>query len=107
MADEIDSNQTEITTEKPIPEKVTVQLNPAGDAPILKVRKWAVQGDRPLSAVIEKLNKALKCVEGESVFVYVSQSFAPSPDHTLQTLYECFGSDGRLVLHYCKSQAWG
>lgn len=23
------------------------------------------------------------------------------------SLFQCFGSDGKLVLHYCKSQAWG
>lgn len=40
-------------------------------------------------------------------FIYVNQSFAPSPDQEVGTLYECFGSDGKLVLHYCKSQAWG
>nr|KAF6439784.1 autophagy related 12 [Rousettus aegyptiacus] len=41
------------------------------------------------------------------MFIYVNQSFAPSPDQEVGTLYECFGSDGKLVLHYCKSQAWG
>uniref|UniRef100_A0A672LTB6 Ubiquitin-like protein ATG12 n=1 Tax=Sinocyclocheilus grahami TaxID=75366 RepID=A0A672LTB6_SINGR len=40
-------------------------------------------------------------------FIYVNQSFAPSPDQEVGVLFECFGSDGKLVLHYCKSQAWG
>ena len=66
-------------------------------------------------------------------FLYVNQSFAPSPDVEVGTLYDvsvhrkslchwicievcqnvfylsfqCFGSDRKLVLHYCKSQAWG
>ncbi len=40
-------------------------------------------------------------------FLYVNQSFAPAPDVDVGTLYECFGSDGKLVLHYCRSQAWG
>ena len=39
--------------------------------------------------------------------MYVNQAFAPSPDQTLNNLYECFGSDGNLVLHYSKNQAWG
>ncbi|XP_014667091.1 PREDICTED: ubiquitin-like protein ATG12 [Priapulus caudatus] len=87
--------------------KISILMKAAGDAPILKVRKWAVDPDRTLSTVIDKLNKILKTAEGESVFVYVNQSFAPSPDHKLGTLQQCFGSDGKLVLHYCKSQAWG
>ena len=40
-------------------------------------------------------------------FVYVNQSFAPAPDQVVRNLYECFGSDGKLVLHYCRTQAWG
>lgn len=40
-------------------------------------------------------------------FLYVNQTFAPSPDQAVRNLYECFGADGKLVLHYCKSQAWG
>ncbi|XP_061874302.1 ubiquitin-like protein ATG12 isoform X2 [Colius striatus] len=43
----------------------------------------------------------------DNMFIYVNQSFAPSPDQEVGTLYECFGSDGKLVLHYCKTQAWG
>ncbi|XP_042627824.1 ubiquitin-like protein ATG12 [Cyprinus carpio] len=42
----------------------------------------------------------------KSMFIYVNQSFAPSPDQEVGVLFECFGSDGKLVLHYCKSQAW-
>ncbi|KAF2986764.1 hypothetical protein EK904_004725 [Melospiza melodia maxima] len=34
----------------------------------------------------------------DSRFIYVNQSFAPSPDQEVGTLYECFGSDGKLVL---------
>jgi hypothetical protein len=40
-------------------------------------------------------------------FVYVNQAFAPSPDQNVGNLCECFGSDGKLVLYYSKTQAWG
>nr|CAD7428828.1 unnamed protein product [Timema monikensis] len=40
-------------------------------------------------------------------FLYVNQSFAPSPDQIVRNLYDCYGTDGKLILHYCKSQAWG
>lgn len=36
----------------------------------------------------------------------MSQAFALSLDQEFGTFYECFSSDGKLVLHYCKSQAW-
>lgn len=40
-------------------------------------------------------------------FLYVNQTFAPSPDQTIKNLYECYGTNGKLILYYCKSQAWG
>ena len=40
-------------------------------------------------------------------FVYVNQAFSPSPDQNVRNLCECFGSDGKLVLYYAKSQMWG
>lgn len=40
-------------------------------------------------------------------FLYVNQSFAPSPDQIVRNLYDCYETDGKLILHYCKSQAWG
>lgn len=42
-----------------------------------------------------------------SQFLYVNQTFAPSPEQTVKNLYDCYESNGRLVLYYCKSQAWG
>jgi len=42
-------------------------------------------------------------------FVYVNQSFAPSPDRKIGDLTKCFGSGeaNKLVLYYAKSQMWG
>lgn len=40
-------------------------------------------------------------------FLYVNQTFAPSPDQTIKNLYECYATNGKLILYYCKSQAWG
>lgn len=40
-------------------------------------------------------------------FLYINQTFAPAPDQTVKNLYDCYGIDGKLVIHYCKSHAWG
>jgi len=40
-------------------------------------------------------------------FLYVNQTFAPAPDQIIKNLYECHGTNGKLVLYYCKNQAWG
>lgn len=84
-----------------------VLLKAVGDTPIMKTKKWAVERTRTIQGLIDFIKKFLKLVASEQLFIYVNQSFAPSPDQEVGTLYECFGSDGKLVLHYCKSQAWG
>jgi len=87
--------------------KVEVLLRPTGDAPILKRKKWQVDPSQTVQWVIQFLRKLLKCEQADSLFLYVNQAFAPSPDREIGSLYECFGVDGKLVLHYAKTQAWG
>ncbi|XP_063151394.1 ubiquitin-like protein ATG12 [Candoia aspera] len=87
--------------------KIDVLLKAVGDTPIMKTKKWTVERTRTIQSLIDFIKKFLKLLASEQLFIYVNQSFAPSPDQEVGTLYECFGSDGKLVLHYCKSQAWG
>ncbi|XP_005143035.1 ubiquitin-like protein ATG12 [Melopsittacus undulatus] len=87
--------------------KIDVLLKAVGDTPIMKTKKWAVERTRTIQSLVDFMKKFLKLMASEQLFIYVNQSFAPSPDQEIGTLYECFGSDGKLVLHYCKTQAWG
>ncbi|XP_022080545.1 autophagy protein 12-like [Acanthaster planci] len=88
-------------------DKVDILLKATADAPIMKKKKWAVDRTKKVSWVIEFIRKYIKCDPSESLFLYVNQAFAPSPDQEIGNLFECYGSDGKLVLHYCKSEAWG
>uniref|UniRef100_A0A8C5Q9Z9 Ubiquitin-like protein ATG12 n=1 Tax=Leptobrachium leishanense TaxID=445787 RepID=A0A8C5Q9Z9_9ANUR len=87
--------------------KIDILLKAVGDTPIMKTKKWALERTRTVQGLMDFIKKYLKFDSSEQMFIYVNQSFAPSPDQEVGTLYECFGSDGKLVLHYCKSQAWG
>ncbi|KAG8434023.1 hypothetical protein GDO86_012398 [Hymenochirus boettgeri] len=87
--------------------KIDVLLKAVGDTPIMKTKKWTIERTRTVQGLMDFIKKYLKLDFAEQLFIYVNQSFAPSPDQEVGTLYECFGSDGKLVLHYCKSQAWG
>ncbi|CAG5117657.1 unnamed protein product [Candidula unifasciata] len=87
--------------------KVDILLKPAGDAPIMKKKKWTVERSRKIAGVAEFIKKFIKMEPSESLFLYVNQSFAPSPDTEIGSIFDCFGSDGKLVLHYCRTQAWG
>lgn len=85
-----------------------VLLKATGDAPIMKKKKWSVGRDKPLGWVTEFVRKYISKNNAEqSVFLYINQAFAPSPDAEIGVLYDCFGADGKLVIQYCLTQAWG
>ncbi|XP_023212534.1 ubiquitin-like protein ATG12 [Centruroides sculpturatus] len=88
-------------------DKINILLKATADAPIMKKKKWAVESTHKIGWIIEFIRRYLKLDESESLFLYVNQAFAPSPDQEVRNIYECFGSDGKLVLHYAKTQAWG
>ena len=88
-------------------DKVEVTLQPAGDAPIMKQRKYMVTRDKQISWILTFIRRYLKLQPQESLNLYVNQAFAPSPDQTVDTLTQCFGKDNKLVLHYSKNQVWG
>ncbi|XP_047217884.1 ubiquitin-like protein ATG12 isoform X2 [Girardinichthys multiradiatus] len=87
--------------------KLDVLLKAVGDTPIMKTKKWAVDRGRTVQSLAQFISRFLKLDANEQLFIYVHQSFAPSPDQEVGVLFDCFASDGKLVLHYCKSQAWG
>ena len=120
---------------------VEVHLQATGDAPIMKQKKYKVDGEKRIDWIIAFIRKFLKLEPTDSLvsdntlkyativdhykhctvktfqiiyiklhffqFLYVNQAFAPSPDQTVKNLCECFGHNGKLVLHYARSQAWG
>ncbi|XP_015113535.1 autophagy protein 12-like [Diachasma alloeum] len=87
--------------------KIDILLKATGNAPIMKKKKWAVSPDQQIGRISEFVKKYLKLDANERLFLYINQTFAPAPDQTVKNLYECYGTDGKLIIHYCKSQAWG
>ncbi|ETN65795.1 autophagy-specific 12 [Anopheles darlingi] len=87
--------------------KIDIVLHATGSAPILKQKKWSVDQEKPISAIIKFIHKYLKLDAEERLFLYINQTFAPAPDQVIKNLYDCYGTNGKLVLHYAKTQAWG
>ncbi|KAJ3658172.1 hypothetical protein Zmor_009929 [Zophobas morio] len=88
-------------------QKIDILLKPTGNAPIMKKKKWTVDGDKPISWIAEFMKRYMKLEPQEKLFLYVNQTFAPSPDQVMKNLYDCYSTEGKLVLHYCKTPAWG
>ncbi|NXR52042.1 ATG12 protein, partial [Hippolais icterina] len=83
---------------------VDVLLKAVGDTPIMRTKKWAVERTRTIQGLVDFIKKFLKLMASEQL---VGAGMGRGFDQEVGTLYECFGSDGKLVLHYCKTQAWG
>lgn len=84
--------------------KVIVHLKPTGGAPILKVLRFKVPGDKQLAYVADRLTKQLK---SDSVFLYIKEAFCPSLEEKLSVLAENYAIDGQLNINYAITPAWG
>ncbi|XP_050233830.1 ubiquitin-like protein ATG12 [Mercurialis annua] len=84
--------------------KVIVQLKATADAPILKQNKFKILGTDKFAKVIDFLRRQL---HRETVFVYLNSSFSPNPDELVIDLLNNFGVDGKLLVNYACSMAWG
>lgn len=40
-------------------------------------------------------------------FLFINATFQPSPDEVIADLFKCFQSDGKLVVNYATTAAWG
>lgn len=87
--------------------KIDILLRATANAPIMKQKKWAVSQDHTIGKISDFVRRYLKLEPSERLILYVNQTFAPAPDQTVKNLYDCYGANGKLVLHYCKGQAWG
>ncbi|VDP58026.1 unnamed protein product [Heligmosomoides polygyrus] len=93
-------------------EKVTVLLRAVGDAPILKQKKFTVDANRTVAWFTQVIRKLINLQDDQSLHVYISQTFAPSPDHSFGSLRDCYavrtdGKEPHLIIHYSTTYAWG
>ncbi|CAI2348159.1 unnamed protein product [Caenorhabditis sp. 36 PRJEB53466] len=91
--------------------KVTVSLQPVADAPILKNKKFKIGASTDIAKFSLTIRKLLNLPADKSLFFYISHTFAPSPDHTLELLSQCYavkgGGEDILQLQYSTTPAWG
>uniref|UniRef100_A0AAQ5YTJ7 Ubiquitin-like protein ATG12 n=1 Tax=Amphiprion ocellaris TaxID=80972 RepID=A0AAQ5YTJ7_AMPOC len=98
MSDSAES-PTETQNEEPQPpaddsaandekKKIDVLLKAVGDTPIMKTRKWAVDRGRTVQSLAQFILRFLKLDGNEQLFIYVNQSFAPSPDQEVGVLFD-------------------
>lgn len=88
--------------------KVEILLKAVGGAPIMKQSRFFVNEYTTVAELMSNIRKILKLEINDSLFLYVNQCFAPSPDQTMVNLRNCFATGiTELVLHYSLTSAWG
>ncbi|KAL4428556.1 hypothetical protein ABPG77_008868 [Micractinium sp. CCAP 211/92] len=81
-----------------------VLFKQTGDAPILRQNKVKISRQEPFAKLVEFLRRKLG---KDQVFVYLKEAFSPALEERISVLYEAFGVDGRLVVNYALTPAWG
>eukprot|EP01112_Ceratiomyxa_fruticulosa_P010178 TRINITY_DN2683_c0_g1_i1.p3 TRINITY_DN2683_c0_g1~~TRINITY_DN2683_c0_g1_i1.p3 ORF type:complete len:121 (-),score=22.52 TRINITY_DN2683_c0_g1_i1:40-402(-) len=87
--------------------KVIILFKNTGNAPPLKQKKFKLQASASFSTVIDFLRKMLRYKPTDSLFLFVNCTFQPSPDEIISELFKCFHNNGKLVINYCTTAAWG
>ncbi|CCD61524.1 Ubiquitin-like protein atg-12 [Caenorhabditis elegans] len=99
------------SAEPPKSDKVTVRLRNIADAPVLKNKKMVVNPTDTVASFILKLRKLLNIQANNSLFLYIDNTFAPSPDTTFETLSRCYSvkiTDKEILeLQYSITPAYG
>eukprot|EP00467_Chlorarachnion_reptans_P003867 CAMPEP_0114532428 /NCGR_PEP_ID=MMETSP0109-20121206/26662_1 /TAXON_ID=29199 /ORGANISM="Chlorarachnion reptans, Strain CCCM449" /LENGTH=97 /DNA_ID=CAMNT_0001715495 /DNA_START=220 /DNA_END=513 /DNA_ORIENTATION=+ len=68
--------------------KVTVHFRAAGgNTPILKRKKFKVNGANQFSSIVAFLRKNLKLRSSDTLYLYCAQAFSPSPEEVVQDLF--------------------
>jgi len=89
------------------PDKVVIMFKAVGSAPPLKIKKFKLASSASVQNVLDFLRKQLKYKPEESLYIFVNSSFMPNPEEIVGTLYKCFQNNGKLVINYSGTQAWG
>ncbi len=94
-------------------QKLKVHFVAVGSAPILKKSKFLISPKESFARLQEKLSKMLQLKDSSSsssssnLFLYLHQSFVPSPEDLIGDLHSLFSVREELILHYSLQEAWG
>lgn len=79
-----------------------------GDTSALTKPKILLSGTRLLYDAEKALKSKLPSEEAKkSFYFHCGSSFCPTPDQSLQDLFDCFQIGGELVLQYGIREVWG
>ena len=84
---------------------IEIRVRPCAQAPALKKNKLILDRSKTIGQLEKALKKMLKYQD--SLFLYVGSGFAPTPDQTLNDLFDNFSVRNVLDIHYGFQEQWG
>lgn len=94
---------------EPSAEKITIRCQPIGSTPMLSPNVFKISYHQPMATLIKFITRKLKksLPAGATLYCYVNNSFSPSPDEVIGTLFEHFAHGDELLVSYCTVVAFG
>lgn len=85
-------------------EKIMVRFKPIGSIEAITPTVVKVSSKQNVSMVIRYLCKKLRV---KTVYLYIQNSFQPTPDDNLGNLFNLFKTNNELIVNYCNKIAFG
>lgn len=86
--------------------KITVRLHPIGLTPAIIPRNFQISSTQTVATIARFITKKLKIRSGV-IYLYIQNSFTPTPDETVGDLFALFKTNNELVVNYCETVAFG
>lgn len=87
--------------------KVVIRLKAVGSTPQLSKMVFSIAANQPFGVLVSFIRRRLKYEKSQSLHCYVNSSFSPGLDEVIGDLAERFGIEGRLIVDYCHTVAFG
>lgn len=87
-------------------EKVTIRFQAIGSTPSITPRIFMISSTQTVSTLMKFLIKKLR-IKNNTIYLYIQNSFQPTPDEVIGDLFLLFKTNNELVISYCKTIAFG
>ena len=85
--------------------RILVHLKSVGSAPILRRNKIQLSGEKSMMDIQLYIQNVIATTK--TIYLYCGSGFSPSPYQLMEDLYDCFQSNGELVIYYGIQESWG
>eukprot|EP01120_Amphizonella_sp_Union-15-10_P002410 TRINITY_DN12616_c0_g1_i1.p1 TRINITY_DN12616_c0_g1~~TRINITY_DN12616_c0_g1_i1.p1 ORF type:complete len:111 (-),score=24.34 TRINITY_DN12616_c0_g1_i1:63-395(-) len=87
--------------------KVVIFFKATGNVPELKQKKFKLKAIANFQNVMDFLRAQLKYKPTDPLFLFINSTFQPAPDEIVADLFLCFHNNGKMVVNYSSTVAWG